>query len=832
MTIRVDSLRLAAAALLVGAASVVSAQKTLRPPAVPLVACDPYFSIWSRADKLTDAPTTHWTGTRQQLFSTVEIDGRPFRLMGTGREPAMAQTGVKVTPTRSVYSFAGYGVAVTLTFMTPALPYDVDVLSRPVTYLTWDVRSLDGKAHGVRLGYGNTGEPVVDEPSQVVKWERVQIGDLNGYKLGTVDQPVLQKTGDSRRIDWGYLYAVGGKGWTGKTLAKPTTPASDPQAGWLYRDLGRVTKGSAYVMLAYDDLYGMQYFTENLRSYWRRNGMDAAGLLRASAKEYASLAKRCVAFDNELTADMRKSGGDRYAALCALAYRQTWAGSKIVADRNGQPLLFPKENSSNGCVGTVDIVFPMSPQVLLFGPSLTKALLVSNLDYASSPYWKWPFAPHDLGQYPKANGQVYGGGERTEENQMPVEESGNMLILTLALAQMEGNAKFAAKYWPTLTRWAQYLRKEGFDPANQLSTDDFMGHLAHQTNLSVKATLGIGSYAALAKMLGKPEAAEYGRVAREFAARWIKEADDGEKFRLAFDQPGSWSQKYNLVWDKILGLNLYGDAVREKEMRFYTSHLNEFGLALDSRQNATPTKLDWSVWTATLTGRKADFDAILDGVWNFVNDVPDRNPMSDWYNVKSGRQIGFIARPVVGGVFVKALYDKALWAKWARRDAEKSANWAPLPKRPVVKPVVATGETAASPWSWTTKAPTGPWTSTDHFDEDGWSKGPGGIGAGDPPSLAIRSRWATPEIWARRKFSFTGSTEGLYLRIFHDEDAEVYLNGVKIASLSGYTSAYENIALDARARAAMRQGTNVLAIHCRQTGGGQGIDAGFVRLVR
>ena len=312
----------------------------------------------------------------------------------------------------------------------------------------------------------------------------------------------------------------------------------------------------------------------------------------------------------------------------------------------------------------------------------------------------------------------------------------------------------------------------------------------------------------------------------------MKEADDGEKFRLAFDQPGSWSQKYNLVWDKILDLDLYGDAVRRKEMRFYTSHMSEFGLALDSRQNATPTKLDWSVWTATLTGEKEDFDHIMDGVWRFVNDVPDRNPLSDWYNVKSGRQIGFIARPVVGGVFVKALYDKALWAKWAKRDTEKSANWAPLPKRPVVRPVVATGETAASQWSWTTKAPSGPWTATDHFDEDGWSKGPGGIGAGDPPSLAIRSRWATPEIWARRKFEFTGSTAGLYLRIFHDEDAEVYLNGVKIATLNGYTSSYENIALDAKARAAMRQGTNVLAIHCRQTGGGQGIDAGFVRLAR
>ncbi len=831
---KVDSRRAASAALL-AAAALASSQgasaQDLRPPAVPLVACDPYFSIWSRANRLTDADTTHWTGSTQRLSSTALIDGKAYRLMGLGPAPAMDQTGVQVTPTRSIYRFKGAGVAVTLTFTTPALPDDIDLLSRPVTYLTWDVKSADGKPHAVSLSYSNTGEPAVDEPSQKVDWSTVSLPGLKGYRVGTVEQPILQKTGDARRIDWGYLYAVGGAGWNPVTLGKSSDAKDYNRA--LVRDLGKVVAAgaSAHVVLAYDDLYGVQYFTENLRPYWRRHGMDAAALLRVSERDYATLTKRCVAFDDELTADLTKSGGARYAALGALAFRQTWAGSKIVADAKGQPLFLPKENSSNGCIGTVDIVFPMAPQVLLFGPSLTKALLVSNLDYASSSYWKWPFAPHDLGTYPQANGQVYGGGERTEENQMPVEESGNMLILTLALAQMEGNAGFAAKYWPTLTRWAEYLRKEGFDPANQLSTDDFMGHLAHQTNLSIKATLGLGAYARLAKMLGKPEAAEYERTAKAFADRWVKEADDGDHFRLAFDQKGSWSQKYNLVWDKILDLDLYGDAVRRKEMAYYRKVKSAYGIALDSRQNATPTKLDWTVWTATLTGDKADFDDLLDGVWRFVNEVPQRNPMSDWYNSKSGEQIGFIARPVVGGVFVKTLYDKALWAKWARRDAEKSADWAPLPKRPVVVPVVATGETEAATWRFTTSAPAASWSAAD-FDASAWTEGPGGLGAGDPPSLAVRSRWATPEIWARREFTFSGSTEGLYLRVFHDEDAEVYLNGTRIATLSGYTSQYDNIALNAQMRGLLRQGRNVIAIHCRQTGGGQGIDAGFVRLVR
>lgn len=825
-------------------AAVSLGQTSLRPPAVPLVACDPYFSIWSRADHLTDVATSHWTGTRQQLVSRIYVDGTPYRLMGVDakglKTPELAQQSVQVLPTRTIYRFAGAGLNVALTFMTPALPEDIDVLSRPITYLTWDVNSVDGKTHNVTLELGHSGEMAVDEPEQPVRWEAANVGDLRGWKVGTVEQPVLQKTGDGRRIDWGYFYAVGPKGWqrvdhfeaTAQKEMRTIAPGGDPQMGWIASRIANVasTVQSRHAILAYDDQFSIQYFEHNLRPYWRRSGMDADKLLRTSESEYAKLVQRCEAFDKELMDDLRRSGGDRYAQIGALAYRQTWAGSKIVADKNGQPLLFPKENSSNGCIGTVDIVFPMSPQVLLFGPSLTKALLVSNLDYASSPYWKWPFAPHDLGTYPKANGQVYGGGERTEDNQMPVEESGNMLILTLALAQMEGKADFAAKYWPTLTRWAEYLRKEGFDPANQLSTDDFMGHLAHQTNLSIKATLGLGSYARLAQMLGKADvAAEYEAVAKSFADRWVKEADDGDHFRLAFDQPGSWSQKYNLVWDKILGLDLYPDAVRRKEMAFYLKAKNPFGVALDSRQQATPTKLDWTMWTATLTGNQDDFDAIEDGVWRFLNETPQRVPMSDWYNSKTGEDIGFIARPVVGGVFVKLLYDKPLWDKWAHRDMERSHDWAPLPKRPVIVPVIPTAETGHANWQSTTTMPTGDWTGLS-FAAEGWQTSEGGFAGGDPPGVVGRSEWTTPDIWVRRVFEFSGAKDGLFLRIFHDEDAEVFLNGVKIASLSGYSTDYVNLPLSAEAMAALKEGRNVLAIHVHQTGGGQGVDAGFVRV--
>ncbi len=683
-----------------------SSDQPLRAPSVPLITCDPYFSIWSSGDALTDVPTTHWTGKPHRLTSLVKIDDTVFRLMG--HDPvgasALPQLSVAIHPTRTIYEFEGEGVHVSLAFMTAALPDDLMILSRPLGYLTWTARSVDGKQHAVSVYFESNGEIAVNKPSQQVNWASQTTADLSILRIGSAEQTVLQPKGDDVRIDWGYLYmaakmdpattmAIGTPHHTRTQFSSSNKLVSDTNLQMpreveqnapvlaLSFDLGSVGAAptSRWAMLAYDEIYAVQFFQQNLRPYWRRKGADAPALLTQAASEYEPLQQRCEAFDKELFADCSRLGGEKYARICALSHRQSIAGNKIVADTNGQPLLFPKENSSNGCIGTVDVIYPMAPQFLLFGPSLSKALLIYNLEYAQSDRWHFPFAPHDVGTFPQANGQVYGGGEKTEEDQMPVEETGNMLILLAAVAKMEGNTTFVAPYWPTIQKWAEYLKAEGFDPAKQLCTDDFAGHLAHNVNLSAKAIVGLGAYAQLCQGHGDAAAAQtYGALAKEYAAKWVQEANDGDHYRLIFDKAGTWSQKYNLVWDRILDLNLFPETVLRKEMNFYKTKLNRFGLPLDSRKSWTKT--DWTLWTATLTGSRQDFEALVNPVYDFVNASRDRVPFSDWYWTKDAEEAGFYARPVIGGVFLRLLYDKQIWNKWASRDKTKSADWAPFPK--------------------------------------------------------------------------------------------------------------------------------------------------------
>ncbi len=816
-----------------------------RPPAVPLVTCNPFLSIWSGTDHLNDANTKHWTHSYHSLVGLVRVDGRTYRLVGGEPEklPIFTQRSIEVTPTRSIYEFEDAGVHITLTFLQPALPNDLDVYSWPLSYINWNVRSADSATHQVEIYHSTSSQLAVNHDSELVEWSRATEGALTLLRIGTKEQPVLGSCGDNHRINWGYAYAAApqalaksafgandvlencfaanGKLPVDDDLRMPRA-VSDAQPVMAYSfDLGKVGARAEQrqVIVAYDEIFAIKYFGRNLLPYWARNGAKISAILQAAAKDYPQLLTRCKEFDKELTADMTRIGGAQYAKIAALAYRECVAANGLAADANKQPLLFTKENTSNGDIATVDVFFPMDPIWILLSPSLAKASLIHVLMYSASPHWKFPNAPHDLGTYPFVFGRDDGG------EGMPVEESGNMLILCDAIAQADRNADFVAPWWPQLTQWARYLEKYGLDPEQQLCTDDFMGHLAHNANLSVKAILGLAAYGDLCRMRGdRSTARKYSDLAQADATHWTKVAAEGDHYRLAFDKPGTWSQKYNLVWDRLLGLNVFPPSVARKEVAHYKKVMLRYGLPLDSRTSLTKT--DWSFWSATLAENHSDFEAMIAPIYDYLNATTTRDPISDSYvtdNIKSG---GMHARPVVGGFFIKMLADRATWMKWASRDKLRPTNWAPLPTPPKISVLVPTEQI----WRYIMEKPAENWAQPG-FDDTGWKEGQAGFGT-NPPGFVRHTVWDTNDIWLRREVMLPeGGLRNLKLYVYHDDDVEIYVNGVRAAGETGYVTSYTPMDFSARALECLKPHSKVtLAAHCHQYSGGQGIDIGLANV--
>lgn len=843
--------RLSLLACLVVLAAVQASAQAFRPPSVPLVTFDPYLSIWSPADHLNDRQTQHWTKHRHPLVSLIRVDGQTYRLMGAEPDtiPAFPQDGLEVTPTRTIYDFEDSKVHVKLTFMRPALPNDLDAMAMPLNYITWEVISIDGKKHDVALYDSTSSQIAVNKTDENVQCSREKSGGLTILRAGTVDQPVLGSAGDDHRIDWGYIYAAaqnsGSRSAIGGAHELETSfisrgklpsrddkrmprPANDDQPVLAFAfDLGKVSARpvTRQVIVAYDELFAIKYFGRKLLPYWKRNGATAASMLKEASHEYAQLAERCARFDAKLMADATRAGGKKYAQMCALAYRQCAAACGLAADANKEPLFFTKENTSNGDIATVDVFFPMDPQWLLLSPSLAKATLVPILSYAASWHWKFPNAPHDLGTYPIVNGRDDGG------EGMPVEESGNMLILCDAVAHDDGNADFVAPWWKQLTQWAEYLKNYGLDPENQLCTDDFMGHLAHNANLSIKAILGLACYGDLCRMRGDSATADaYKELAKKDAEHWMQVAAEGDHYKLAFDKTNTWSQKYNLVWDRILGLNIFPPEVAQTEIAHYKSVMQRYGVPLDSRTRLTKT--DWSFWSATLADNQADFEALISPIYDYLNATTARSPFVDSYVTDNVHSDGMHARPVIGGVFIKMLAEPELWKKWVSQDTNKVGNWAPLPEGPKITEIVPSAQKVASTWRYTTEKPAADWMKTD-FNDSAWKKGLGSFGTKGTPGAVVRTLWNTDDIWLRKQVTLPETPcKNLEFYVHHDEDVEIYVDGVLAATEPGFTTAYELMEIRPAALALLKPGAKVtLAVHCHQTVGGQNVDVAIANVI-
>ncbi|MBE7053638.1 MAG: DUF4965 domain-containing protein [Ruminococcaceae bacterium] len=673
--------------------------ENLRPVAVPLVTVDPYFSIWSCADNLYDDYTRHWTGRSMNMCGMIRIDGDTYKFMGkrnlndvyyTQEPKNIKQTSVKVYPMHTEYVFENDIVKLNLNFLTPLLLNRLEIASRPVSYIYYDVEIKDNKEHKIELYFDVQSEVCVDKAGQKVKFE---YGD-GWARVGNVEQNILAKSGDDLRIDWGYFYFIHKNADVNSlnlryqfTRGRETDPFHskfDKDAVYDAMAKGPVTftitdKLSDVIVLAYDDIKSIEYFNEHMDAYYKKHYKTFENMLKCAVEDFEDIKKEVYKAEKEILDDAKKVS-EEYADLIALSYRQAIAAHKIVTDDKGDVLFLSKECYSNGCIATVDVTYPSIPMFLKYNTELVKGMIRPIMRYYNSGLWPYKYAPHDCGTYPKCNAQVYSmrykiGMKRADNDeiikniddvnsanelgQMPVEECGNMLLIFAAISKWENSLEYATKYKETLKIWVDYLVEYGYNPEFQLCTDDFAGKLAHNCNLSLKAILGIAAYA---KMFGDEK---YLDIAKDYAKRWIEDTKTEKSSALTFDTKDTWSLKYNIVWDRLLDINIFDKEVSKREQAFYLTKLNRYGVPLDSREDYT--KIDWLAWTTVMTDDKEYTDKIYKSIWNMLNESETRVPITDWYYTTSGDQrthvhpnmpghtIGFQNRTVLGGVFINML---------------------------------------------------------------------------------------------------------------------------------------------------------------------------------
>jgi hypothetical protein len=669
-----------------GEAGAVDTSWAGRPPATPLIVRGPYLSTWLAGDSPSTAWPSFWNGATKAVTGMARIDGTPFVFLGApaGLTPTPAPMGLvsrSMTPTRTELVFAAGGVALTVDFLSPVEPGDLRRQSAPLGYVTASVTATDQASHAVSLYFDISGEWAHGDSTQQVAWARESVPHAGGSLVvqgitPSSPQPLVEV---NQYPAWGTAFLATdaastvttaiGQDTVVRSLAASTGALDGtvdtampraiddrwPVLGFAF-DVGQVgTSPSSPVTLVVGHARdpAVSYLGTAVSPLWKAYWSTWEAMVADAYDDAAGASARAGALDARIVSDALAAGGAagaNYAALCTLGLRQAFGGTELVGTA-AQPWLMLKEISSDGNVSTVDVIYPASPAFLYTNPLLVKLMVDPLLAYAESGHWPLAFAEHDLGAaYPVAAGHDDGGGEN-----MPIEETANMVILMAAYAQRAKPAdaqSYATAHYAIAKKWADYLAANTLDPGCQNQTDDFTGPICHSVNLALKGIVGVGAMSILAGAAGNTaDQMSYLGQAQTLIAGWATKAQDtsGKHLLLEYDVEGQWSLKYNAFYDRVLGLNLVPPAILAEETAWYASQAEAFGVPLDPRN--TYTKSDWELWTAGALDDPSVRKVLIDGVYGYATTSTSRVPFGDLYYPGTGQWDAFQARPVQGGMF-------------------------------------------------------------------------------------------------------------------------------------------------------------------------------------
>jgi hypothetical protein len=638
------------------------------------------------------------------MAGIARIDGSPFVFLGlptglTPAAPAMGFVSQILTPTKTEVVFAAGGVALTVDFLSPVEPGNLQRQSAPLGYVTATAASTDGAKHAVSVYFDISGEWAHGDSTQSIVWARETVAHTGGNLVvqsftPASPQPLAEA---NQSAAWGTAFVAADASAVTTAIGQDTVvrsmatsmgtldgsidtnmpraiDAQWPVLGFAFQlgTVGATPSTPATLVIGNERDPAISYLGAPVSPLWKAYWSTWEAMVADAYDDGPAATARAAVLDSRVVSDARSLGGDNYAALCTLGLRQAFGGTQLVGTA-AKPWLMLKEISSDGNVSTVDVVYPTSPVWLYTNPLLLKLMLDPLLAYAETGGWPKLYAEHDLGSaYPVASGHNDG-----VEEDMPIEETANMLILMAAYAQRAkpaDAAAYATAHYTTAKQWGDYLVANTLDPACQNQTDDFTGHICHSVNLALKGIVGVGAMSILSGFAGDGAAQKsYLAQAQSLIGSWATMAQDGsgEHLLLEYDVMGQWSLKYNALYDRILGLNLIPAAVMQEETSWYASQAQPFGIILDPRNSYTKT--DWTLWAAGAVDDPSLQKTLVDSVYAFATTSSARVPFGDWYCVQNGPNAsdnsmcvagawkGFQARPVQGGMFsLLARYAKSI----------------------------------------------------------------------------------------------------------------------------------------------------------------------------
>ncbi|KAB5594674.1 hypothetical protein CTheo_1821 [Ceratobasidium theobromae] len=667
------------------------------PPAIPLAVRSPYLSCWlqggNTGGRLNGQWPTFWTGSILGWAGYVRVDGQVYTFLGLPNIAGATQATQKkmqFTATKSTFVLSAGPVDLTVQFLSPVEPTDYLRQSLPFSYMTLTAKSTDGAAHSVQFYTDISAEWVSGDNNLGAKWSTATGGGAIIHQVELQNPVRYAEVNDHTQYGTAYYatnqaanltYATGedqvlraafvNKGVLGNTQDTQFRAINDRWPVFAFaRDIGTTTDSSQNpVVFAVGHVRDplIQYIVagnklEERHPYWLSKYANANDALTAflSDAEYQHALSAASALDTKIFNDATPIHSD-YTSIVQLSTRQAFAASEITVSKTSSGSyntsdvkIFMKEISSDGNVNTVDVIFPAWPAFMYLNPDYGRRILEPLFQYQQTGLYPNKWSIHDIGaNYPNATGHNDGGDEP-----MPVEESGDMLIMTLSYTRASGDNSLISNNYNLLNQWTQFLVNDSLIPASQLSTDDFAGHLVNQTNLAIKGIIGIKCMSEIANRLSKSDdAKKYSDIAASYVPQWQKFATSNEgHLTLNYGNASSWGLAYNLYADKQLQLNLFPQSVYDMQTGWYGEMGAQYGVALDSRH--AYTKSDWEIYSAGTVSDKGTRDMFITRLRDYLANGKNNAPFSDWYDAIWGTVVGFRARPVVGGHFALLMLPK------------------------------------------------------------------------------------------------------------------------------------------------------------------------------